>query len=150
MFMPLKVTESGTLSWCMNEGASISPGDLLASMELSNPENVEKITVFEGDLEIDGWGLGLVSPNGDLPHLTLRNAFDLLNSGMSGYVLCKENLLRAMDELHHACTDPYLPIYEVEEKLSVLKGRINGELFESLSSILSSYKSTCSVQTNHR
>jgi acetyl-CoA carboxylase/biotin carboxylase 1 len=65
MFMPTKGTESGTLSWCMDEGASISTGDLLASTELSNPENVEKVIVFEGDLEIDGWVLVLVSPNGD-------------------------------------------------------------------------------------
>jgi hypothetical protein len=75
-----------------------------------------------------------------------------LNSGISGYVLNKENLLRAMDmdELYDACTDPYRHIDEVgEEKLPILKRRINGELFESLSSIPSSYKSKCSVETNH-
>jgi len=150
MFMPLRVTESGTLSWCMNEGASISPGDLLASMELSNPENVEKVTIFEEDLDIDGWGSGFASPKYGCPHLMLRNAFDILNSGMSGYVLSKEQLQRAMEELCLACMDPHLPMFEVEEKLSVLKGRISADLFENLSSILSSYKSACLVETNYR
>jgi acetyl-CoA carboxylase/biotin carboxylase 1 len=150
MFMPLKVTESGKISWCMNEGASISPGDLLACMALSNPENVEKITVFEGDLDIDGWGSQSLPANRDRPHLVLRNSFDLLNSGISGYVLSKENLMKAIDELYHACTDPFLPIYDIEEKLSVLKGRIHSDLFEKLTSILSTYKITCTSGLKQR
>jgi acetyl-CoA carboxylase/biotin carboxylase 1 len=150
MFMPLKVTESGKICWCMNEGASISPGDLLACMALSNPENVEKITVFEGDLDIDGWGSQSLPANRDRPHLVLRNSFDLLNSGISGYVLSKENLMKAIDELYHACTDPFLPIYDIEEKLSVLKGRIHSDLFEKLTSILSTYKITCTSGLKQR
>ena len=45
MFMPLKVEESGVLSWNSNEGAAIAAGDLLATLELDNPENVSTVSV---------------------------------------------------------------------------------------------------------
>jgi acetyl-CoA carboxylase/biotin carboxylase 1 len=32
MFMPLKVEEAGVVTWCMNEGAALAAGDLLASL----------------------------------------------------------------------------------------------------------------------
>lgn len=34
MFMPLKVEEAGPVTWNVNEGAVIAPGDLLATLEL--------------------------------------------------------------------------------------------------------------------
>jgi uncharacterized protein len=40
MFMPLKVEEAGIVAWKSNEGAALAPGDILATLELENPENV--------------------------------------------------------------------------------------------------------------
>ena len=55
MFMPLKVMETGTITWKNNEGATLAPGDLIASLELDNPENLASTTIVEGDVEVDGW-----------------------------------------------------------------------------------------------
>jgi len=41
MFLPLKVEEAGIVEWKMNEGAALSPGDLVATLLLDNPENVD-------------------------------------------------------------------------------------------------------------
>jgi acetyl-CoA carboxylase/biotin carboxylase 1 len=121
MFMPLKVDESGKLFWNVNEGASVQPGDLLASLELDNPENVAQVSIFEGDLEVAGWGASARTQFGGRPHLILRSALDKLNSAMNGY------------KLGHDET-------EIEEQLSVLSGRIPAVLAEGIQSVLTDFK----------
>ena len=54
MLMPLKVDEVGIITWSTNEGAALSAGSLIATLELENPENVAPTVVFEGSLEIEG------------------------------------------------------------------------------------------------
>ena len=92
MFMPLKVEESGVISWAANEGAALTAGDLLARLELENPDNVSAATVFQGDLDVMGWGsldslTTASSSNGGRPHIALREAMSRLRNGMAGYVL---------------------------------------------------------------
>ena len=67
MFMPLKVEEAGVVSWRANEGASISPGDLIATLELDNPENVSSVAIFEGDLKVIGWRSSINSATNKRP-----------------------------------------------------------------------------------
>jgi len=50
MFMPLKVEESGTITWNANEGAALSPGQILASFTLDNPDMVKTATIFSDNL----------------------------------------------------------------------------------------------------
>jgi acetyl-CoA carboxylase/biotin carboxylase 1 len=144
MFMPLKVEESGVLSWCVNEGAALAPGDLLASLELDNPENVSTATVFEGNLAVHGWRSAVTGPSIDnsqkRSHLLLRKALASLSGGMAGYLLSKDALKQAMDALQAAATDASLPVYEIDEQLSVLSGRIDGNLFGELSNLIAEFK----------
>jgi acetyl-CoA carboxylase/biotin carboxylase 1 len=123
MFMPLKVEEAGKISWCANEGAAIATGDLLATLELDNPDNVSQVTLFEGDLSVSGWGTSAASSRGR-PHLLLRSAIDKLQEGMAGYILNEHDVDLALDDLQRAVTDPTLAVYEIDEQLSVLSGRI--------------------------
>eukprot|EP00536_Pseudo-nitzschia_multiseries_P003372 jgi/Psemu1/318156/estExt_fgenesh1_pm.C_520003 len=53
MIMPLKASESGKVTHTVSPGTVISAGDLLASLELKDPSKVKKISVFEGELEIE-------------------------------------------------------------------------------------------------
>jgi len=143
MFMPLKVEEAGTITWANNEGAALAPGDLLATLELDNPENVSTATVFEGDLDVAGWGaLGASdsSTNSKRPHITLRQAMDKVKCGMAGYVLSSDALGLVMKDIEDAVTDPALPVYEIDEQLSVLSGRIDGSLYDELVKMTSYYK----------
>jgi len=148
MFMPLKVTEAGVLTWKNNEGAALAPGDLIASLELDNPENVATATIFEGDLCIDGWNVESSASTKTRPHLLLRKSFVLLNDGMSGFILNKNALQQAMDDISLTVTDPSLPIYEVGEPLSVLSGRIDASLFRDLSKVISDFKSLSTDSPN--
>jgi acetyl-CoA carboxylase / biotin carboxylase 1 len=146
MFMPLKVDESGVLSWNCNEGASISAGDLLATLELDNPENVSTVSVFEGDLVVAGWGDNAGSLSSARPHLMLRSALDSLNGAMAGFVMSSDTVDRVMSDLAYAVTQPTLPVYEIEEQLSVLSGRIPSPLFDSIAATLDDFKAVCEEQ----
>jgi len=149
MFMPLKVEESGVITWANNEGAALTPGDLLATLELENPENVSTVSTFEGDLDVTGW-VSLDAPvassnavstsNGGRPHITLRKAIARLTNGMAGYVFSSDAIDQTMVDIAAAVTDPSLPAYEIDEQLSVLNGRIDGALYDELSKMTSDFK----------
>jgi acetyl-CoA carboxylase/biotin carboxylase 1 len=146
MYMPLKVEESGVLSWRVNEGASLAAGDLLATLELENPENVSHVSVFEGNLAVAGWGATGRSPGQLRPHLLFRSAMGKLEAAMSGFKLSNEEIASAFTDLGVAVTNPMLPVYEIQEQLSVLSGRIPTCLFGSISSILSKFSSSCETK----
>jgi len=140
MFMPLKVTEAGIISWQNNEGAPLSPGDLIGSLELDCPDNVATTILFHGDLHVDGFGVGSRKNSKNRPHIVLRNAFESLQSGMSGYIVSNDNLEAAFNDLLEAVTNPLLPVYEIEEPLSVLSGRLDAKIFETLKKDVSDSK----------
>ena len=148
MFMPLKVAETGTLTWKNNEGATLGPGDLVASLELDNPENVAATIIFEGALQVDGLENRLPKNSVNRPHLLLRKAFELLNNGISGYVLSSSQVDGALKNLHDAISDPMLPVFEIDEPLSVLSGRLDAELFEKLTNEISVFRTNSSSSSN--
>ena len=146
MFMPLKVEETGTIHWEANEGAAIAAGDVLASLELENPENVAVIEVFEGSLAVDGWqasGSSTPSANESRPHLQLRGAMETLNRVVSGFYISEPEISVALADLTEAVKNPLLPALEIQEQLSVLSGRIPGSLYDSISSTVKAFKADC-------
>jgi acetyl-CoA carboxylase / biotin carboxylase 1 len=146
MFMPLKVEESGILSWSANEGAAVATGDLLANLELDNPDNVAKATVFQGKLTLpDSATTGLSSAE-STPHLLLRSSIDKLESVFCGFQLTSDTIDSSFSNLASAVTRPFLPVMEVEEQLSVLSGRIPSSLTEAILSRVGDFSNKCSIQ----
>lgn len=147
MFMPLKVEESGVITWANNEGAALAPGDLLATLELENPDNVSTATVFVGDMNVGGWGTtAKQSIQNQRPHLTLRKAVDKLKGGIAGYAISRAVIDNIMNDIESAVTDPTLPMYEIEEHLSVLNGRIDGSLYANLNKLIGDFKAISEVE----
>lgn len=150
MFMPLKVEEAGVVEWKANEGAALSPGDLLATLKLDNPENVASTTVFVGNLSVEGSGALRRPANAKLPHLVLRAAIDELNGAMTGFALGEDEVDAAMEDLALAVTDSLLPMLEVDEQLSVLSGRIPAKLFDSISSLNRDFQQSSEGDSRHQ
>lgn len=148
MFMPLKVEEAGVVTWCMNEGAALAAGDLLALLELENPENVAPVTVFKGDLSVAGWGAIGPVRNMSRPHLMLRQAVEKIKGGMAGYVLSQKDFSAAIQDLEYAVTDPILPVLEIDEQVSVLSGRIPTDLFSTICGMIKDFRSECEENSN--
>jgi acetyl-CoA carboxylase / biotin carboxylase 1 len=142
MFMPLKVEESGILSWCANEGAAISAGDLLATLVLENPDNVLSVSVYSGELEAPSVQNRVESR----PHIMLRNSMETINKAMSGYVLSADAIETALANLALAVTRPSLPVFEIKEQLSILSGRIPADIFKKIDSLLNEYSMTSEIQ----
>ena len=140
MFMPLKVSENGVISWKANESAALASGELIASLELENPDAVKAVAVFEGDLDIVGWGSSPIVDESPKSHILLRNAKDQLFNVMNGYVPSDTTLQKAIRDLDTAVIDCCLPIHEIDEQLSVLSGRINANLFQALSNMIKSFQ----------
>lgn len=139
MFMPLKVSESGKISWKNNEGAALSPGDLIATLELDNPDNVAKTTIFEGNLDVEGWNT-ISRSSSSRPDLIFRKSIESLNSGLSGFILSKENIQKSFCDIFMAVSDPLLPFYELNDTLSVLQGRLDASLYQTLTNQVAGFK----------
>lgn len=146
MFMPLRVEESGTLNWCVNEGAAINAGDLLAMIELDNPDNVAKITLYSGTLSIPDAATTGISTAEVTPHLVLRTAIEKLDSAMSGYLLSEAAIDALFSNLASSVTRPYLPVIEVKEQMAVLSGRIPASLSDSIMKCLVDFSNQCDMQ----
>jgi acetyl-CoA carboxylase/biotin carboxylase 1 len=142
MFMPLKVEESGIVEWNVIEGAAITAGDLLASLELDNPENVSLLSVFDGHFQVVGWCTSSRPADAKRPHLVLRAAMEKLGGAMTGFALDKEEIDLAMEDLGVAVTDASLPMLEIAEQLSALSGRIPGKLFGRITKIIEDFRSS--------
>uniref|UniRef100_A0A7S1BIY5 Acetyl-CoA carboxylase n=1 Tax=Corethron hystrix TaxID=216773 RepID=A0A7S1BIY5_9STRA len=139
MFMPLKVEENGVLTWRENEGAAMDAGSLLATLALDSPEAVRMATVFEGKLEVDDRDISAANHR---PHLILRRSLEGLAAGIAGYACDEGEMDRRLDTLTVAASDGTLPVYEINEQLSALAGRIDAALYESLSSALNNFVQT--------
>lgn len=146
MVMPLKVNESGVISWNVNEGATMAPGDLLATLALDNPENVTTAIVFEGDLEVTGWASHAETSNTARPHHMFRTAMAQLESAMAGYKLSAETIDNAFATLAIACRQSTLPVFEIQEQLSVLSGRIPAKLYDGITGLVAEYTRWCEAQ----
>jgi acetyl-CoA carboxylase / biotin carboxylase 1 len=146
MFMPLRVEESGILSWRVNEGAAISAGDVLASIELDNPDNVAKVTLFSGTLSIPNAATTGISTAEVTPHLVLRTAIEKLDSVMSGNLLSENAIDSLFSDLASSVTRPYLPVIEVKEQMSILSGRIPASLSVEITKLLADFSNQCDLQ----
>lgn len=136
MFMPLRVREAGVISWKVSEGATLSPGVVIAKLHLDNPDCVKKVDVYTG-------GLGeheykpVVEPR---IHVRMRDALKTLELLLQGFAIPEDQFQRAVEDFITAVSDPLLPVFEFEDLLSVLSGRINGDLYSALQDLVDEYK----------
>lgn len=136
MYMPLKALEAGRVYFLISEGAALTAGDVIAKVELDSPDKVIRAELFLGSLlndQTDGIEMSLKV------HLSLRDAKQRIERVLDGYYLSKQESEEALCTYLNICDDKLLPALEIEEVLSVLRGRIDSKLFEELSSINSSY-----------
>ena len=86
-------------------------------------------------------GIGEEKPT--RPHLMTREAIGRLQHGMDGYIINEETIQAVMKGLRSAVSDPSLPVYEINENLSPLSGRIDVNLFFGLSNMIIEFQKVC-------
>jgi len=161
MYMPLKADEAGTVTFEMSEGATLAPGDLIATMVLNHPDKVVKAVVFtqcllaeeEQDAAVGAASTTVVAAGGEqrarsgsaidtLPHLKRRDSLHAVEGVLAGYPQSEQDIERALGYLIDSMGDALTPYYEVQEQMSFLRGRIDSTLMQQILSLNAQHKKT--------
>jgi acetyl-CoA carboxylase/biotin carboxylase 1 len=112
MYMPLKVPESGVVHFMMSDGATLSPGDLVATMTLDNPETVVKSEDYVGVLTLDEFSSSPARENLSLnPHVALRESLKQLVRVLEGYSIIGSIAEKCLVRYMSAIESKLLPYY---------------------------------------
>ena len=145
MYMPLKTEEAGTVHFQISEGATLGAGDVIALVTLDNPDKVIKADVYSGTLTFVS---DEDSSNKNRPHLQLREAQAEIEYVMAGFPQSDSDVANSLSTLMTSIVSPMTPYYELEEAMSVLRGRINGTLSEQILSFNKEYKESVEKGTH--
>ncbi|KAJ1432269.1 carboxyl transferase domain-containing protein [Ochromonadaceae sp. CCMP2298] len=137
MFMPLKALEAGTVSFQMSEGAALSAGDVIALVQLDNPDSVVTAEEFRGPLQE---GAEEKEEDEVLAHMQQLQAQKSLEQVLEGYPLTEEEIRSAMALFVASWRDASLPVLKVEAAMSVLRGRIDANLTDTILRLNEEYR----------
>ena len=59
---------------------------------------------------------------------------------MNGFCIAQEVYDKAIEEISHAVLNPLLPLYEFQEAISPISGRIDQGLYASVCELVENYK----------
>ena len=145
MYMPLRALEAGVISFQMSEGATLSPGDVIATMRLDNPDSVVTAELFTGSLSqiaasSDDDDAALSCDSETALHVKAKDYQKVLDQVLMGFPLSDSDINAALSSLIRILRDPMLPVLRVEASLSVLRGRIDADLHAKISDLNSDFK----------
>ena len=151
MYMSLKAAEAGSVHFQMSEGATLSPGDVIAMVKLDDPDKIVKAETFLGRLQQKSGVEEADDAVADaasyaLPHVVMREAQRKINQVFEGYPVPDAEADAAFEAYLQSFNEKLLPVYEVEEAMSVLRGRIDADLFEKILRMNADYKAYVQVQ----
>jgi acetyl-CoA carboxylase / biotin carboxylase 1 len=137
MYMALKADEPGIVHFLLSEGAVISPGDIIATIDLDHPDKVIKAEVFAGNLlEFND---SKSTEGEELPHLIYKSSREQLEKVLDGYSLSESEIDHALATCTGALMNRLLPAYELREAMSVLEGRIDSDLYDRIFALNTSF-----------
>jgi biotin carboxylase/biotin carboxyl carrier protein len=140
MYMPQKAKEAGSIHYQMSEGASLSPGDVIATITLDDPDKIVQSEAFSGSL-FDTIKCELNTESfTKATHVKMRTAKAKLDAVLRGFTLSEHEIEEALDTYFNCQGDKMLPIFEMDEALSILQGRIDQKLFDSIKKANEVYK----------
>ena len=154
MYMPLKAPEAGIISFQMSEGAVLTPGDLLAIVTLDEPDKVIKSELYTGFLTVpfttrtvgfsDEFDTKSDLSKDDVTsipaHVNMRNTLKEIEKVLDGYLLTEDEIHIAVEKYLNGFHDRLVPVLEIDEALSVLRGRIDNNLFNDINDINTNYR----------
>lgn len=131
MYMPLVVSEAGTVRFLVQAGSAMQNGDVIGILTLDDPSRVKHAQPFEGLLP--KWGSPAV-PNPRANHV-LRRHLSLLEHVMAGFDLSGK-VADVARELFSVLRNPELPYLELQEQLAALESRLPPKIVARLQQVL--------------
>ena len=131
MYMPLIATEAGTISLKKQPGATIQPGDLLGTLTLDDPSQVNQAKPFAQEIP----DFGVPFPSGNKPYQQFEYHNAILEDIMDGYD--NDSIMRpTLETLRNILHNPLLPYSEADSLISNLSGRIPAKLESQILEII--------------
>lgn len=148
MYMPLKALEAGIVTFQMSEGAALSPGDVIATCQLDNPDSVVTAEEFQGSLPLEDVSVSMDCSDHDMnssavsdpAHVRLREAVASIMKVLDGYPTSNEEVQEMISTFIACNADENLPLLLVEEAMAVLRGRIDSDLAVKISELNDNYR----------
>jgi len=140
MHLSITCNEAGNIFHTKQPGATLEIGDIIANIKLDDPSKMRVITSYDKKF-LDTFRQ-TVQPN--KVHQVLKSVLSFMNNVLAGYYypepffteLLHENLKKAQDSL----LDPKLPLYEFQELLASLSGRIPSFVENKITKLLQGYE----------
>lgn len=139
MYMSLRMAEAGTVHFQRSEGATLKPGDVIANVTLDRPESVVKAELFTGKLKISDEETSTASRACSRAHITVRELSARLNCILAGFAPKRGDEVSLLPLLREQMKDPLLPVLEIEEAMSVLRGRMDQKVFQDIEELVLGY-----------
>lgn len=137
MYVTTSAPEAGTIRLLKPEGTVMEAGDLIATLQLDDPNCVQKAEIFKGQFP----------PFADPAHLgprkssmCIRQAELKLEMLLNGWELGPGALQTTVDTIRACLQDPYLPVHQFVEHISTLSGRIPTDLYDRLQECVDTYR----------
>eukprot|EP01130_Rhizamoeba_saxonica_P012625 TRINITY_DN5356_c0_g1_i1.p1 TRINITY_DN5356_c0_g1~~TRINITY_DN5356_c0_g1_i1.p1 ORF type:complete len:2154 (+),score=572.60 TRINITY_DN5356_c0_g1_i1:253-6462(+) len=140
MFLTIQAEESGILSHKMRAGDVLEAGDIIATLDLDDPNLVTPVILYE-----DGFSdnLSFSQSEGTKVHKLFENSLQWFNNILDGYKppagLFLLELKHNINLLKKTVIDPNMPLYELRDVLSPLTGRIPPEMYTQIMDLLGEY-----------
>ncbi|KJE96308.1 acetyl coenzyme A carboxylase alpha [Capsaspora owczarzaki ATCC 30864] len=139
MILPLISNEAGLLHHLKLPGTVLEAGDVVATLTLDDPSRVQRARPFEGTLPASQ-DLQIRS---EKIHHTFRRVKTALENNLAGFNY-PDSIFSARLNLHireyfNALQDPRLPLFELQEVLAALSGRIPARIEELINGLLIQY-----------
>jgi acetyl-CoA carboxylase/biotin carboxylase 1 len=123
------------------EGSTMLPGDVLAKLALDDATGIKTAELFTGDLPQEKWRVGKEEMTADTkPHILLRSAMKTFNTILQGYSVPQDEKEQALKHFVVATSHKELPMYEIEEVLSTLAGRMPPTVAGAIDTLIADYK----------
>ena len=157
MFLPLVVPESGVLTFAKAEGSILSPGDLIARLQLDDSSAVHKSSDFEGQLpqswlELKGQGAlpgelrGEVAPAPPKAQALAKGALGTLQAALDGFEVSRPHLARAWSQWDAAFSDNSLALQEFEDALAVVASRLPYKVQDDMAALVEAHRKYAAQQ----
>jgi len=154
VYLPLISQEGGIVHFVKNEGSVLEAGDLVGTLELDNPAEIQKIVAYPGVLP----EMKPPRKQENKTHQVVRSLLGVLRDVLQGYERSNfgqtgkdhalypseieaviDLVLSLVDELLHLLKDPKLPTLEFGDILSALASRLPKQLYDAISSVVTAY-----------
>ncbi len=142
MYITMAAPEAGVVTHKKPAGSVLAAGELVATMDLDNPDAVKKADIFEGKMP----HFKPAHPEPRNVSMALSQHLDSLKMMLNGYRLGPGVVTASLEKVLTCLRDPMLPLAEFQTVISSLAGRLPEGLFNTLNELAHRY----AAKSTHR